>query len=170
MQEPVSMSVPKPSQQPSIQDLPSLLPPSPERCAPPVYVNADGEVIPDPWALLGIAPGVNQDAIRDAWANQTRLLNAESDPERARQLREARDRLSLPDRLLERMFGVLSPPSPTAWDLPTPAPVEQNPSPSMLDARTRLLAQSILYTLVEQVLSEPEPPTHTAPSDNTPPS
>jgi hypothetical protein len=142
-------------QQPSVQDLPRLEPLHPERCGPALYVNAQGARVSDPWARLGVAAGASADELKAAWAEQTRRFPPEQHPEEALALREARDRLTLPERLYERAFGALRVPDAQAWSLPTP-PVEaaQAAAPTRLDARSRLIGQSILYVLVEQALSE----------------
>ena len=129
-------------------DLP-LRPPAPERAWPPVFVAADGTAVPDSHALLGLAPEVTApDAVREAFRVAILATPPERDPAGAERLREARDRLILPDRLLDRELGVLHVPSPEAWGLPSPLPEP----PGVLRPEARLLGQLALYTLVEEAL------------------
>lgn len=130
--------------------LPALSPPRPERLAPAVYVDASGQIVPDPRAVLGLGPGpLDEPTVRQAWLAATRAAPPERDPEGARRAREARDRLILPDRWREREFGVLQAPDGAAWGLPDAPP---GPSEPRLDAVGRLAAATVLYALVEDAL------------------
>lgn len=137
-------------------DLP-LVPPSPERCLPPVHVDRSGQAVPDPRALLGLpADGpLDPAGVQEAYREQLLEHPPEADPRGARQLREARDRLLDPDRFLERTLGILHVPDPDAWDLPRPGYADPS-SPSdpqgQLTPEARLLGQAALYTLVEEAL------------------
>jgi hypothetical protein len=124
----------------------------PDRLLPPVFVDKTGAVVPDPWQILGLAAGERDpEVIRRAWRDQLVAHPPEAEPERARQIREARDRLIEPERVLERELGVLRAPDPSAWGLATELPALDA---DKLDAEDRLAGQALLYTLVEDVLLE----------------
>ena len=129
-----------------------LAPPRPERLAAPVYVDAKGEVVPDPWALLGLSPGaIDEATVRTAWLAATRASPPERDPDGARRAREARDRLVDPERWLERELGVLRAPDADAWGLADTPP---GAAGGRLDAEGRLAAAAVLYALVEDAIEE----------------
>jgi hypothetical protein len=115
---------------------------------PPVYVDRSGAVVPDPWALLELPDGERDaEKIRAAFRRSLELHPPEAEPERARQTREARDRLLDPQRVIEREVGVLRAPDPAAWGL-----AAELPGQGQLDAETRLAGQAVLYALVEEEL------------------
>lgn len=126
-----------------------LRPPALERAGRPIYVAADGTVVPDSHALLDLSPDITDpERVREAFRVAILARPPERDPRGAEQLREARDRLTLPDRLLDRELGVLYVPEPDAWGLPAPLPEPAD----MLRPEARLLGQLALYTLVEEAL------------------
>lgn len=127
-------------------------PPLPERLRPPVYVDAQGHPIPDPFETLGIPRGTTDEStIRAAFREETIAHPPEQEPERARQIREARDRLIEAPRFLEREALELRVPDPDAWQL------GETPKPRV-DTWARLMGQAALYALVEDALSS-EPAT-----------
>lgn len=137
---------------PSAVHLPEarLTPPRPERLLPAVYVDAQGEVVPDPREVLSLPPGpVDAEAVRAAWLAATRARPPERDPEGARRVREARDRLIAPERWLERELGVLQVPNADAWGLAAAPPQTAG---GRLDAEGRLAGMAVLYALVEDAL------------------
>lgn len=124
--------------------------PDPRTLRPPVHFTADGERIDAPEQVLGLAAGNRDPAqVRAAWTKRLREHPPEQDPEGARRLREARDRLLDPKRLIERELGVLRVPDAQAWGLPT-SPLAEDAG--LLDAQARLLGQAALYVLVEDAL------------------
>lgn len=139
-------AAPKPSA-PNRADLGSSIdPPMPERLRPEIYLDQMGRVVPDPFVVLGLAPGtLDEESIRTAFRTKTIAHPPEIEPERALQIREARDRLLDPARLLERELLVLRPPDPAAW--PLGADVSEK-----IDAQARLVGQVALYALLEDAL------------------
>jgi hypothetical protein len=126
-----------------------LRPPALDRASAPIYVAADGTVVPDSHVLLGLNHEVTDpERVREAFRVAILARPPERDPRGAEQLREARDRLTLPDRLLDRELGVLYVPEPEAWGLPSPLPEQ----PGVLRPEARLLGQLALYCLVEEAL------------------
>lgn len=124
-------------------------PPLPERCRPPVLLDADGHPVPDPRVVLGLPAGpLDPDAVRAAWQRASLDHPAERDPDGAERVRRARDRLLDPAAVLEREIGVLLVPDPVAWGLP--GPVE--PAEDTIAPEARLLGQLALYALVEEAL------------------
>lgn len=129
-----------------------LEPPRRERCAAAIHVDARGHQVADPYAILGLDAEADAEAVRRAWVEKIQEHPPEKDPEGARALREARDRLVEPGRLLERLVGVLHVPDPQAWGLPTDAglvELETGPGAGMLDAASRIHGQALVYALVE---------------------
>lgn len=123
-------------------------PPLPERLHPPVHVDGEGLVVPDPRAVLGLsASETDPAAIRAAWREALLAQPPEQFPEEARVAREARDRLIDDARFLERQLGVLSVPDADAWGLPELA--ADHPPPASLTMEDRLLGQALLYALLE---------------------
>lgn len=149
--EPAEYEVPPPSAH-------SLVPPDLARCFPPVHIGEGLRRVPDPYALLGLDPSEAPDParIRAAWHRALERHPPEREPEIARSLTAARDRLLAPERVIERLFGVLHPPDPAAHGLP----VETIPSapPHQLPSRTRLLGQLALYALLEKEFRNDAPP------------
>lgn len=126
-------------------------PPRPATLGPPVYVTASGETIPDPHTTLGLTPGERDpEVIRRAWRQALIDHPPEQDPEGSRLVREARDRLLEPTRLIEREVGVLRAPDPAAWRLPTEPPPPPKRQISLMD---RMTGQAVLYALVEDELT-----------------
>jgi hypothetical protein len=127
--------------------LPPIDPPEPERCLPAIHIDAAGKPVPDPHAELGIPRDASDEAVLAAF--QARILERppERDPEGARRLLDARQRLLDEDHALERALGVLHVPDPAAVGLPTPAATE-----SSLPVRERIIGQLALYALLEATL------------------
>jgi len=129
----------------------SLLVPHPERCLPPVYVANGGQVIEDPRTVLGLPTGpLDEQTVRAAWRQALVAHPPEQDPDGARRIHEARDRLVDPKEWLARQLGVLHVPDPEAWDLSSTDPPEA--TTDRLDAKTRLLGEAVLYALLEAEL------------------
>lgn len=128
--------------------LPSLEPPEPQRCFPPLVLDASGEPVPDPHVALGVPRDADEPAILAAWQARSR----ECAPEDAPRLLAARDRLLDPERVIERELGVLHVPDPVAFGLPTTAPTGQ-----VLALQDRLIGQLALYALLEATLARDEP-------------
>lgn len=124
-----------------------LEPPEAQRCLPPIFVDRNRAIIPDPRSTLGLATNrtPTEAEVRDGWRKTLMDHPPEQDPEGARLAREARDRLLNPDYFLERELGVLHVPDPRQWPLPAP-------EPPRLDATRRLTAETLLYALVEDAL------------------
>lgn len=135
-----------------------LDPPGLERCGPPICIDATGCRVPDPYAVLGLeasrGESLSEEEIRAAY--RQRLLDhpPEQNPEVARRLVAARDRMLDPERVIEREIGVLHPPDPEAWGLLAPAKSDVRAS-RRLDALGRLMGQLVLYTLVEDEVLRP---------------
>lgn len=128
-----------------------LTPPEQSRCLPPIFINEDPQIVPDPWAVLGLAPNTSDPtAIRNAWREHIIASPPEQDPEGAARLTAARDRLLDEARWAERLLGSLHVPDPDAWDLPARFDLWDA---GLMDARTRLLGQALLYALLEQDLA-----------------
>lgn len=129
--------------------LPPIDPPEPARCLPAVHLDAAGKVVPDPYTELGVPRDANDEAVLAAF--QTHILERppERDPEGARRLLDARERLLGEEHLLERSLGVLHVPDPAAFGLPTPPSDE-----SLLPVRERIVGQLALYALLEASLHD----------------
>ncbi len=124
-------------------------PPTTQGCLPPRFVDATGSVVPDPYALLGLPLGCHDpDRVRTAYRDGLGRHPPEQEPELARQLRDARDRLLDPERLVERELGVLHVPAAPA------IPELAEPAGERLDGNLRLAAQAVLYALVEEAVEE----------------
>ena len=131
-----------------------LEPPEPARLLPPIYLDRGGREVPDPYATLGLEPGVRDpERVQAAWRQTLREHPPERDPDGARLAQEARQRLTDPARVLERELGVVRLPDPTAWGLPTTPP-----APPRMSARSRLVGQAALYVLLEEELQRVAPP------------
>jgi hypothetical protein len=130
--------------------VPTLLNPPPP-LDPPLFVNGQNQVVPNPWEVLGLpANTFDPDAVRSAWRRSLLDHPPEQDPEGALRLNEARDRLLDEKRWAERELGTLHVPNPDTFGLPTHLDPWQA---GLMDAQTRLLGQSLLYALLEQDLS-----------------
>lgn len=124
--------------------LPPLDPGDPRRCFPAIHVDLAGRVVDDPRATLDVPVGADEDTIRAAWRAKLLDRPPERDPEGARRLLDARERLLDPKRILERELGVLHVPMPEAFGLPpTKSTTERLP------AHDRLVGQLALYALLE---------------------
>jgi len=132
-------------------------PPERERCFEPIHVGEGFRRVDDPYRALGLDPaaGSTPEEIRAAWLRAIELHPPEREPERARELTAARDRLLAPERFVERRIGVLYPPDPAAHGLPGPAGAP--PPAERLPARARLLGQLALYAFLEEELREGRP-------------
>src|SRR5690606_26375107 len=121
-----------------------------------IFVDARGAATPDPWSLLGLSPQaqIDEDTVRAAWVRQLEAHPPEQDPEGARLLREARDRLLSVDHLYERKFGLLTLPEVEPLDLPAPRQTDEDAS--RLPARARILGQLVVYAIVEHWISASE--------------
>jgi len=129
-----------------VEPAPPTLWPEPEGLTDPIFLAADGRVVPDPHAVLGLEPGtLDVDAIQTAFREAIVAHPPEREPERAREIREARDRLVDPERFLERELLVVRPLEPR-----TAGGAEE----SRLDAEARLVGQAVLYALVEDALGQ----------------
>ncbi len=140
-------------------DLP-IDPPARERCFPPVHVDPALRRIPDPHALLGLDPHAphTADEIRSTWRTKIELHPPEREPDLARDLTAARDRLLAPERILERRLGTLHAPDPRAYGLPIELATPTKSSPKV-PSRARLLGQLVLYALLEDELTDRKPST-----------
>jgi len=129
-----------------------------QRCLPPLHVDRHGRPVPDPWQSLGLQPrdgSVPHDEVRAAYRQRLLAAPPESDPQRARLLREARDRLCDPRQVLDRELGVLHLPDPQAWDLP--GEDESSAEDGLLPAADRIVGQLFLYALLEDRLGQHAP-------------
>lgn len=125
--------------------------PDTSRCHPPVHFDAAGHVLEDARALLGLGAGPLTEAeIREAWRKKLIEHPPEQDPEGARKVREARDRLLDPERVFERLLGELRVPDAAAYGLSDAALAAQDDG--TMDAMARLGGQAMLYALVEDAL------------------
>jgi hypothetical protein len=129
--------------------LPSLDPPEPQRCFSPIDLDATGKPVPDPHVELGIPDTATAEQILTAFCARLLEHPPERDPEGARQLLAARERLLGPDRVLERALGVLHVPDPDAFGLPDATPIHPR-----LDVEARLVGQLALYALLEATLGD----------------
>lgn len=131
--------------EPGVVDrLPSIDPPDPQRCLPAVFLDATGKAVEDPWAELGVPRDADEAAITAAWKARIVERPPERDPEGARRLLEARERLLDPSRVIERELGSTHVPDPDAFGLPS-----AEPAVDMLSVRERLVGQLALYALLE---------------------
>ena len=61
-----------------------LAPPELSRCLPAIFINEDPQIVPDPWAVLGLPPNTSDaTAIRNAWRESIIATPPEQDPEGA---------------------------------------------------------------------------------------
>ena len=133
-------------------------PPGLDRCGPPIYIDATGCRVPDPYATLGLdasqssLPSVEE--VRAACRQRLLEHPPEQNPETARALVAARDRLIDPERVIEREVGVLHVPGPEVWGLPAVSAIGDRGA-RRLDALGRLMGQLVLYALVEDELRGP---------------
>jgi hypothetical protein len=127
----------------------AVLSPAPERCLPPVFIDASRRVVEDPLDTLGLEGEPTPEAARAAWRERILERPPEQHPEEAEALREARDRLIDPERRLERALGVLHIPDPAAFGLSGEAAAGE----ARLPAMNRLMGQAVLYALVEEELA-----------------
>jgi hypothetical protein len=144
-----------------MSQIPPIAPPSLERCHDPLFIDARGHVVTDPFVQLGLDPaqGRDEETVRAAWAEQIKAHPPEQDPEGARRVRDARERLTNPASVFERTLGILHVPASRAWSLPDAAAVDADLAASplteaWLDAKTRLMGQAVLYALVEDLLGQ----------------
>jgi hypothetical protein len=124
--------------------LPPLDPPAPQRCLPAIVIDATGKVLADPYAALGVPRDADEETVLAAWRAKIVQCPPERDPEGARRLLEARERLLDSRRVIERELGALHVPDPQAFGLPGPA----GPGDT-LSAQERLVGQLALYALLE---------------------
>lgn len=127
-----------------------------EGCHPAVHVTASLVRVRDPLEVLGLDPTrrASREEVLAAFQKAIDAHPPEREPEVARELIEARDRLTRPERVLERELGVLYPPNPAHYGLAAVAAAavgEQKVDP-MLPSHPRLLASLVLYTLLEAEL------------------
>jgi len=109
-----------------------------------ITIDATGKPVNDPYAELGVPRDADEQTILAAWRARIVEQPPERDPEGARRLLEARERLLDPTRVIERALGTLHVPDPTAFGLSAPAgPAE------VLTTRERLVGQLALYALLE---------------------
>lgn len=125
-----------------------------ELTQPVVYMNAQGIRVPDPHAALGLDPDAAPSAeeVRNAFRHCLSAISPEQDPQRARELIEARDFLLDPGQELDRMLGDLRVPDPKHF-LPKYVPRAQSASSKPvvgMSSRTRLVALMALYAILEQ--------------------
>ena len=127
------------------------------RDTPPIHVEHGLRRVPDPYLELGLEPdgAHTTEDVQAAWRRAIERHPPEREPEIARALTTARDRLLAPDKVIERRLGVLYPPDPEAYGLPTEA--GPRTSSDRLSSRTRLLGQLVLYALLEEELSGEKP-------------
>lgn len=131
--------------------LPPLDPGDPQRCFPAIHVDRAGRVVGDPHVVLDVPVGADEETVRAAWRAKILDRPPERDPEGARRLLDARERLLDPNRILERELGVLHVPMPEAFGLPpTKSTAERLP------AHDRLVGQLALYALLEAMERDAE--------------
>jgi hypothetical protein len=137
--------------------------PRPDLCQPPVHVTQGFAVVDDPLDLLGLTSEQAADPEQVSAAFRVALSDhpPEREPDLARRLREARDRLLDPGLEFERKFGCLHVPDPRSFGLPEvqeAAGASPKVDRDRLPAPSRLLGQLVLYALLEEELegrSEP---------------
>ena len=127
-----------------------------ERCRPPVHVTASLVRVRDPLEVLGLDP-TRRASREEVLASFRAAIDAhppEREPEVARELIEARDRLARPERVLERELGVLYPPDPASYGLAALATARAGEPKveATLPSHPRLLASLVLYALLEAEL------------------
>jgi len=127
-----------------------------ERCHPPAHVTPSLVRIRDPLEVLGLDPTrrASPDEVQAAFRASLAAHPPEREPEVARALIEARDRLARPERVLERELGVLYAPDAAHYGLAAAAASEPRPDLT-LPSRPRLLASLVLYALLEAELEAP---------------
>lgn len=134
-----------------------------ELAHPPVYVDSSGARIADPFVCLGLDPQLapTRDAVQAAFQAALAETPPESDPQRARELREARDFLLEPGEALTRTLGDLRVPNPEHF-LPgyqsRKAPATTPTSTTDWSSRTRLVAIMTLFALLAEELEGGAPP------------
>lgn len=129
--------------------LPPLDPPDPGRCFPVVFLRQGGQLAEDPREVLGLADDTSEEAINAAWRRKILAHPPERDPEGARRLQEARERLLDPERVIERTLGAVQVPNPEAFGLP---PAENPETVDMISPLNRALSQLALYALIEDFI------------------
>jgi len=136
----------------------------PELARPPVYVDASGMRIPDPFERLGLDPATapSADVVRASFREALERTSPEADADRARELLEARDLMVDPKRGLERALADLRVPNPEhfipGYEAPeTPSPARPRHEPVDWSARSRLIAIMTLHALLEDELESPGP-------------
>ncbi len=134
----------------------SLALPRPDSSLEPIHLNRQAEVISDPRALLDLSSDAPA-SVRAAYRSRLLECPPEADPERARLLREARDRLLSADRVIERLLGEVRVPDPAAWKLTRD---ESEPAEGV-ESHARLVAQALLYALLEDEMISPSQPQQT---------
>lgn len=137
-----------------------------ERARAPVFVDASGRRIADPYACLGLAPdpAPTPDEVLAAFRAALAATPPESDPERARELREARDFLLAPEQAPARLLGDLRVPD-AAHFVPgyerrvhPDARAPKSAGKPAWSSRTRLVALMTLYALLAEDLEGVPPP------------
>ena len=128
-------------------DLPAI-PPHTDKTFGKVHLDNEAHVVSDPYTVLGIPNDADEESIRAAYRDALIRVSPEADPERARKVREARDRLLLPEQLYAREFGTLYVPDPALWGLPVLAVSAS--SQQGLTTEARMLGQVILYAMFEE--------------------
>ncbi len=123
-----------------------LAPKATAACHPPVFVDTRGRRVEDPLGVLGLSGQPDEAAVRAAWRKQTLEKPPEQFPEAALAVREARERILDPERILERELGMLH----------VPRAPEGEEREDLLDAMGRLMGQAVLYALLEEELWGPE--------------
>lgn len=128
-----------------------------ERCHPPVHATSSLVRIRDPLEVLGLDPTrrASREEVLAAFRAAIEAHPPEREPEVARELIEARDRLARPEHVLERELGVLYPPDPAHYGLAAAAAASEPKPESTLPSHPRLLASLVLYTLLEAELEGP---------------
>lgn len=131
----------------------------PELAHPPVWVDAKGMRVADPFAALGLDPEapVTQESVQSAFRAAIAAAPPEQHAERTRELVEARDLLLQPKQILTRLLGDLRVPDAKHFvpghvrladaKAPRGAAVKTDWS-----ARSRLVATMTLYALLEAEL------------------
>ena len=137
----------------------------PELAHPPVYVDARGVRVADPFDCLGLDPEapVTQETVQAAFRAAIAATPPESNAQRAIQLVEARDRLLQPKQALTRILGDLRVPNaehfvPGHERKPAPGAPRRAALKPDWSARSRLVAIMTLYALLEAELADGSEP------------
>jgi hypothetical protein len=123
-----------------------------------VYVTSRLVHVRDPLEVLGLDTQrrASHADVHAAFRAKIDAHPPEREPEVAREVIEARDRLLRPERAIDRELGVLYPPDPAQYGLGAALATAEAPRvEATLPCYPRLVASLVLYALLEAELEEP---------------